>query len=82
MTRPSMYGAPEFLASLPKLRYDEFFSRMMRSPFAHELNFHGPDPMATEVPKPDSFLLESQMIDEKLSARKEIRATNGFSNVN
>ena len=43
----------------------------------HETNSHGPDPMAALVPKPDLPLLESQIIDEKLSARNEISATNG-----
>ncbi len=44
-----------------------------------DFNFHGPDPIAVVVPKPSPFV--SQMIDEKLSAKKGTMATKGESRV-
>ena len=52
------------------------------SPFVHETNSHAPDPTATDVPKPDLPLLESQIIEEKLSAKNDISATNGVLRLN
>ena len=51
------------------------------SPLVQEVSFHGPEPIATVVPKPCTALLESQMIEEKLSARKGMSATNGLSSL-
>ena len=47
------------------------------SPLVQETSFHGPEPTAVVVPKPSAPLFESQMIEEKLSARKGTSATKG-----
>ena len=46
-------------------------------PISAFLSWDPDHPHEPEPPKPDLPLLESQIIDEKLSARNEISATNG-----